>query len=72
MSLNVQSLRDSLVPLPTWEPLNWELAMKYRQTLAAEGLNKQEQEAELQRKPPAGVAAPPPSPQKRVSGSSPA
>ncbi|XP_065302788.1 uncharacterized protein [Dermacentor albipictus] len=33
------SLRDCLVPLPTWVPLSWEQAMLYRQQLAAYGLD---------------------------------
>ncbi|XP_077532765.1 uncharacterized protein LOC144145132 [Haemaphysalis longicornis] len=63
------NLHDSLAPLPTWGPVNWELCMKYRQTLVAEGLDKKEQEAEIRRKPVAELAAPPPTPKRRHSRS---
>ncbi|XP_077534568.1 uncharacterized protein LOC144146497 [Haemaphysalis longicornis] len=63
------NVRDSLIPLPTWEPLNWEMAMKYKQALAAEGLDQQQQQAKIRKKLMAHVAAQPPVPHKLHSAS---
>ncbi|XP_075543815.1 sodium-dependent proline transporter-like [Dermacentor variabilis] len=59
------SLRDCLVPLPTWVPVSWEQAMLYRQQLAAYGLDAHnfQPPPEAERET---VAVPPPSPQEQV------
>ncbi|XP_049523132.1 protein PRRC2C-like [Dermacentor silvarum] len=60
------SLRDCLVPLPTWTPVNWELSMLYRQHLVAEGLDARQLE-EKETASPSVPVSPTPSPSRPLS-----
>ncbi|XP_077532615.1 sodium- and chloride-dependent glycine transporter 1-like [Haemaphysalis longicornis] len=61
------SMSDSLVPLPTWQPVNWEHCMQYRQTMTAQVLDRKRSEAALKANEGAAVAAPPQPPAKQLS-----
>ncbi|KAH7952830.1 hypothetical protein HPB49_001560 [Dermacentor silvarum] len=63
------SLRDCLVPLPTWVPVSWEQAMLYRQQLAAEGLDAHNFEPSPVAEP-AAVVVTPATPQEQKTNSS--
>ncbi|XP_065312355.2 uncharacterized protein [Dermacentor albipictus] len=60
------SLRDCLVPLPTWTPVNWELSMLYRQHLVVEGMDSRQLE-EKETVSPNAAASPVASPSRPLS-----